>query len=91
MIGSRLKLAVVGMASLVSGCTAQGAGDLLPIPDRLVVLTFDDSVKSQATFVAPILKRYGFGATFFITECPKFAESWRDQNYMTWEEIRKLH
>ena len=84
-MGSRLKFAVVGMASLVSGCTPRGAGDLLPIPDRLVVLTFDDSVKSQATFAAPILKRYGFGATFFITEC------WRGRNYMTWEEIRKLH
>ena len=29
-----------------------------------VVLTFDDSVASQATFVAPLLKKYGFGATF---------------------------
>ena len=39
-----------------------------PIPDRLVVLTFDDSVASHATFVAPLLKKHGFGATFFITE-----------------------
>jgi|TARA_B100001964_G_C14168662_1_gene570369 peptidoglycan/xylan/chitin deacetylase (PgdA/CDA1 family) len=33
-----------------------------------VVLTFDDSVASQATYVAPLLKKHGFGATFFITE-----------------------
>ncbi len=38
------------------------------IPDKLVVLTFDDGCKSQATFVAPLLKSYGFGATFYITE-----------------------
>ena len=38
------------------------------IPDKLVVLTFDDGCKSQGTFVGPLLKRYGFGATFYITE-----------------------
>jgi peptidoglycan/xylan/chitin deacetylase (PgdA/CDA1 family) len=31
-----------------------------------IVLTFDDSVASHATFVAPLLKKYGFGATFFV-------------------------
>ena len=41
---------------------------LEPIPDRLVVLTFDDSSKSHFTVVRPILKKHGFGATFFITE-----------------------
>lgn len=35
-----------------------------PVPDKLVVLTFDDSVASQATYVAPLLKKHGFGATF---------------------------
>lgn len=57
------------------------------IPDGLVVLTFDDSVKSQATFVAPLLKQYDFGATFFVTDDPRF----RGEHYMTWEEIRELH
>ena len=33
------------------------------IPDKLVVLTFDDSNKSDITNVAPILERYGFGAS----------------------------
>ena len=32
-----------------------------PIPDKLVVLTFDDSVKSHFTIVRPILKKYQFG------------------------------
>ena len=38
------------------------------IPDRLVVLTFDDSAKSHYTVARPILLKYKFGATFFITE-----------------------
>ena len=35
--------------------------------DRIVVLTFDDAVKSQRTVVAPLLKDLGFGATFFVS------------------------
>ncbi|GAB4136429.1 MAG: hypothetical protein Tsb009_03470 [Planctomycetaceae bacterium] len=60
-----------------------------PIPDKLVVLTFDDSVKSHFTVVAPILKKYKFGATFFITEGFEFKTN--KQHYMTWEEIARLH
>src|SRR5918912_1072278 len=64
---------------------AQGAR----VPDRLVVLTFDDAVRSHYTRVAPLLKRYGFGATFFVTEFvqPPFADT---TLYMTWEQIRAL-
>lgn len=60
-----------------------------PVPDKLVVLTFDDSVASQANFVAPLLKKHGFGATFFITEGFEFLVD--KQNYMTWEQIKALH
>lgn len=60
-----------------------------PIPDKLVVLTFDDSVKSHFTFVAPLLKKYRFGATFFITEGFDFKKN--KQHYVTWEEIARLH
>lgn len=59
------------------------------IPDKLVVLTFDDGCKSQATFVAPLLKSYGFGATFYITEGLNFLTN--KEAYMTWEEVRGLH
>jgi len=62
---------------------------LEPIPDKLVVLTFDDSVKSHYTVVRPILKKYGFGATFFVTEGFDFRDNKTD--YMTWDEIAELH
>lgn len=64
------------------------AADRPGIPDRLVVLTFDDSVASHATFVAPLLKKHGFGATFFITEGFEFLTD--KENYLTWEQIRAL-
>lgn len=60
-----------------------------PIPDKLVVLTFDDSSKSHFTVARPLLKRLKFGATFFITEGFDFPTNKRD--YMTWEEIAHLH
>ena len=62
---------------------------LQPIPDGLVVLTFDDGNKSDYTYVRPLLKRYGFGATFFITEGLGFLNN--KDHYVTWEEIRALH
>ena len=71
---------------LLAAGTAQA---LEPIPDRLVVLTFDDSVKSHFTTVRPILLKHQFGATFFITEGFDFATN--KQDYMTWEEIAQLH
>jgi len=54
-----------------------------------VVLTFDDSVANHATFVAPLLKKYGFGATFFITEGFGFAQD--KKHFLTWEQIKQLH
>jgi peptidoglycan/xylan/chitin deacetylase (PgdA/CDA1 family) len=60
-----------------------------PIPDKLVVLTFDDSSASHATVAAPLLKRLGFNATFFITEGFTFRTNKRD--YLTWEQIAALH
>lgn len=59
------------------------------IPDKLVVLTFDDSSKTHFTVARPLLKKLGFGATFFITEGFDFPTNKRD--YMTWEEIAELH
>ena len=58
-----------------------------PIPNKTVVLTFDDAVKSHHTFVAPLLKEHGFGATFFVTH------KWMDdtENFMSWEDIGELH
>lgn len=62
---------------------------LEPIPDKLAVLTFDDSVASHYHVVRPLLKELGFGATFFITE--GFGFRTNKQDYLTWEQIAELH
>lgn len=61
---------------------------LQPVPEKLVVLTFDDSVASHHSVVRPLLKKYGFSATFFITEGFSFRSNKTD--YMTWEQIAEL-
>ena len=62
---------------------------LKTLPEKVVILTFDDAVASHATNVAPLLKKYGFGATFFIAEFPPdFADKTK---YMTWQQIKHLN
>jgi peptidoglycan/xylan/chitin deacetylase (PgdA/CDA1 family) len=80
-------LRAVYLSLIVLNCAARVSA-LQPIPDRLIVLTFDDSAKSQYTTARPILKRYHFGATFFITEAFDFPTNKTD--YMTWDEIAEL-
>src|ERR1700745_408984 len=60
-----------------------------PVPDKLVVLTFDDASKLHFTVARPLLLKHRFGATFFVTEGWDFATNKTD--YMSWEEIAQLH
>ncbi len=75
----------------IFGCCTAAAQVQKPVPDKLIVLTFDDAVLSHYTNVAPMLKKYGFGATFFVCEfggTPAFADKTK---YMTWEQIAGLN
>lgn len=60
-----------------------GAAEL---PEKTVVLTFDDAVKSHVTFVAPALKERGFGATFFITQL------WMNdpEHFLSWDDVAAI-
>jgi len=79
-------LAVVASLSALAVAPLRAAD---PVPDKLIVLTFDDSSASHYANARPVLKRHGFGATFFITEGFTFAKNKKD--YMTWEQIAELH
>lgn len=82
-----LRAVLVWLLCLPSALFAQLL--LLPVPDKTVVLTFDDGVVSHSTVVAPLLKKYGFPATFFVCE---FQPDFDDKSkYMTWEQIAQLH
>jgi len=90
--GVRHAIAVVPAALLAALVVAGSWGvavALEPIPDRLVVLTFDDAARSHYDVARPLLLARGFGATFFVSEGWDFATNKKD--YMTWEQIRALH
>ena len=80
---------MIGRRELLGAMATAAAPDArpLPLPARVVVLTFDDAVKAHRSFVAPLLKELGFRATFFVTH------QWMAdrENFMTWEEIGEIH
>jgi len=57
-----------------------------PMPRKAVVITIDDGYKSAKNIVVPLLKKYGFPATFFIYT--DFIGGGR--NALTWDEVREL-
>ncbi len=59
-----------------------------PLPSNPVILTFDDGFKDQYTNAYPLLKKYGFVATFFIIT--GFADEGRD-GCMSWADVELLH
>src|SRR5206468_748744 len=75
------------VAILLAGWHPAYGAPVEKIPGKLIVLTFDDAVKSHRTFVAPLLKELGFGATFFVTH------KWMDDrtNFMTWQDIAEIN
>ena len=94
---SRLQLHVSELERLLSelrhlGCQTvssrafrawqQGRGVL---PERAVVLTFDEGYASHFELVAPLLLRYRFTGTFFIT-----VDRVGRPGHVTWDQLRKL-
>jgi peptidoglycan/xylan/chitin deacetylase (PgdA/CDA1 family) len=68
-----------------------------PIPERSVMLTFDDGYADFGDHALPLLERYGFRATVFIvTDRVGGTNAW-DQRFgetialMDWPEIEALH
>ncbi|MEI8223996.1 MAG: polysaccharide deacetylase family protein [bacterium] len=55
------------------------------IPKKSVVLTFDDGWKNQYDYAYPILKEFGYTATFYI-----ITGSTDGKTYMSWDNIREL-
>ena len=59
----------------------------LPLPERAVVLTFDDGYADAYTNVYPVLREYGFTATFFVIT--GFLDTARP-GYITWDQAREM-
>lgn len=57
-----------------------------PIPDKSVVITFDDGYKDNYVNAYPILKEFGFNATIFVITSTIDTE----KDYLTTEQLKEL-
>jgi peptidoglycan/xylan/chitin deacetylase (PgdA/CDA1 family) len=58
------------------------------LPERAVVLTFDDGYLGQFETVYPLLKKYNFPATFFVPTGTVGIKTSRD--HMTWAQLQQM-
>jgi len=93
-------ISAFGVTNVKGDDTAPSTSRPNPVPDKLVVLTLDDALKSHLTFVAPLLQELGFGATFFVTHAwmPSirplpilFPRANNSVDFLDWQEIAEIH
>ena len=56
-----------------------------PLPAKPIIISFDDDWLSQYVNAVPLLKKYGFTATFFV-----WVRAVGRAHHMTWDQIREL-
>jgi peptidoglycan/xylan/chitin deacetylase (PgdA/CDA1 family) len=59
-----------------------------PLPDKPVILTFDDGYRDNYEHAFPLLRQYGMKATFFVVT--DFIDEQRPE-YLTWGMVRKMY
>jgi peptidoglycan/xylan/chitin deacetylase (PgdA/CDA1 family) len=59
-----------------------------PLPDKPIILTFDDGYADAFTFALPILQKHGFVGTFFILTGP--ADRNGEGAYLNWAQITAM-
>lgn len=57
----------------------------LPLPDKPVIMTFDDGYEDNFAHAFPLLQRYGFVGSFAVVT--GFLDH---PGYMSWEEVRQM-
>ncbi|HEX3046334.1 MAG TPA: polysaccharide deacetylase family protein, partial [Bacillota bacterium] len=57
------------------------------VPDKPVILTFDDGSIGHYQYVFPLLKKYGFLATFFVYPDVVFQNT---EKLITWPELAEM-
>jgi len=58
-----------------------------PLPEKPIILTFDDGYRDNYENAFPLLQKYGFTATFFLIT--NFIDEGRPA-YVTWEQVKQL-
>jgi peptidoglycan/xylan/chitin deacetylase (PgdA/CDA1 family) len=58
-----------------------------PLPEKPIILTFDDGYRDAYTVVFPLLQRYNFVGTFFVLATPAHFEA---PSYLTWAMMEEM-
>lgn len=56
------------------------------LPDKPIMITFDDGYLDNYNYAYPIMKKYGFTATIFLVTGLVST----DERFMTWEQVRQM-
>jgi peptidoglycan/xylan/chitin deacetylase (PgdA/CDA1 family) len=77
------------------GYTSISPDDLLyhlarqtPLPEKPILITFDDGYRDNYTNAFPILQKYGFHGTFSLVTDPI---DFNDDRYLTWAQVQEMH
>jgi biofilm PGA synthesis lipoprotein PgaB len=65
---------------------------LRPLPDKAVLLTFDDAYRSFYDFVYPVLRLYGYPAVLSIVTSwiGQSSDYVKDKELMSWDQIKEV-
>ncbi|MCS7179166.1 MAG: polysaccharide deacetylase family protein [Anaerolineae bacterium] len=58
-----------------------------PLPEKPVILTFDDGYRDAYTVVFPLLQKYGFVGTFFVLATPA---DYGSPRYLDWGMMKEM-
>lgn len=84
------KTSTEGGLSAISNISGNGTSvAITPHPNKAVILTFGDTIKTQVTDAKPILDKYGLKGTFFIT-CLWVGSHMYGIPRLTWQDISAL-
>ena len=75
-----------GYVTITPDELAEGLEGNLNLPEKPVLITFDDGYVDNYTNAFPILKKYNFRATIFII--PSLIS--KNPRYMTWEQLKEM-
>jgi len=59
-----------------------------PLPEKPVILTFDDGYSDSYTHAYPILRAFGFAGTFFLVTQPIDEQN---PEWLSWEQVKEMH
>ena len=58
-----------------------------PLPQRPIILTFDDGYRDHYTQAFPLLRKYGFRGTFFVITSHIDQEH---RQYLSWDQVKEM-